>query len=213
MEQTTARTAVLDLGAAARELTRLVTGVRDDQLGNPTPCPDYALGDLVEHVHGLALAFTWAARKEIPPSGARGPSGDASRLPEDWRDSIAERLVVLADAWRDEMAWTGTAHIAGFDAPAPDVGVTALNELVVHGWDVARSSGETLRLPDESLEPCARLMEALATPEAAAARNGAFGPVVPLPSGSPLLDRVIAGSGRDPRWTGPRAGERPAAGA
>ncbi len=62
-----------DLGPAAHEMARLVNGVRDDQLGDPTPCPSYALGDLLQHVRGLAEAFTLAARKEQPSGGSKPP--------------------------------------------------------------------------------------------------------------------------------------------
>ena len=72
-----------DLSAAATTLADLVRNISDDQLTGPTPCPDYSLGDLVDHVGGLAMAFTWAANKEAPPDGAQGPSGDASRLTDD----------------------------------------------------------------------------------------------------------------------------------
>jgi len=76
-----------DLGPAAREMTRLVQGVRDDQLGDPTPCTTYALGDLLQHVRGLAEAFTLAGRKEQPDGGSKPPpQGDASLLPARWRD-------------------------------------------------------------------------------------------------------------------------------
>ena len=54
---------MIDLTPAARQMAALIEGVRDDQLTDPTPCPDYTVGDLVEHVGGLALAFTNAARK------------------------------------------------------------------------------------------------------------------------------------------------------
>src|SRR4051795_11006450 len=75
-----------DLGPAAYEMTRLVNGVRDDQLGDTTPCPKYALGDLLQHVRVLAEAFTVAGRKEQPAGGSEPPpEGDASLLPDDWR--------------------------------------------------------------------------------------------------------------------------------
>jgi uncharacterized protein (TIGR03083 family) len=47
-----------DLGPAAARLVDLLAGIKDDQLGAPTPCPDYTLGDLLDHVGSLALAFT-----------------------------------------------------------------------------------------------------------------------------------------------------------
>ena len=55
---------IVDLGPAAQRLADLVTRVGDDALGLPTPCPAYTLGDLIDHVGGLALAFTAAANKD-----------------------------------------------------------------------------------------------------------------------------------------------------
>jgi uncharacterized protein (TIGR03086 family) len=202
---------VPDLEPAARELTRLVQGVRDDQLDAPTPCPDYRLGDLLEHVHGLALAFTAAARKERLPGGPVGPSGDASRLPEDWRTSIAARLEELARAWREPGAWEGTTAIATFDgAPADQVGVTAVNELVVHGWDVARASGQDITVHDESIGPCLGFAGFLTGPDGDAMRQAgpAFGPPVDVPGDASVLDRVVAANGRQPRWAPDRPASR-----
>src|SRR5262249_57013395 len=76
---------IVDLGPAARRLADLVARVGDDELGKATPCPSYTLGDLIEHVGGLALAFTAAANKDGGRYADMDPSGDASRLGEDWR--------------------------------------------------------------------------------------------------------------------------------
>ena len=196
---------MLDLGPAAKEMTRLVREVRDDQLGSPTPCPDYTLGDLLDHVYGLALAFRWAAEKETPEGGGSpGPSGDARRLPEGWREAIAARLEALVAAWGRPAAWEGSTHIAGFDAPADTVGLTALNELVVHGWDVARAGGRTITLDESVLQPCTAFAEMLAGPQGDAMRGTAFGPAVPVPDDAPALDRIVGANGRDPGWTATR---------
>ena len=55
---------LIDLRPAADRLAAIVRGVRDDQLDAPTPCPEYTVGDLLDHIGGLAKAFTWAATKE-----------------------------------------------------------------------------------------------------------------------------------------------------
>lgn len=194
-----------DLGPAAREMARLVREVRDDQLDAPTPCPDYTLGDLLDHVQGLALAFRMAADKEtFEGGGSPGPSGDASRLPDDWRSEIAGRLDALTAAWAKEEAWRGSTHIAGFEAPAGNVGMTAVNELMVHGWDVARASGQTVQVDAASLEPCTTFAEVLAGPQGDAMRGVAFGPVVPVGDDASALDRVLGANGRDPGWTAGR---------
>ena len=65
-----------DLGPAVRRMVRLVEGVSDDDLDRPTPCPDYSVGDLLDHIRGGALAF--GPRAKSPLDGA--PSGDAARL-------------------------------------------------------------------------------------------------------------------------------------
>ena len=59
----------LDLGPATRATAALVAGVRDDQLGDPTPCPAYSVGDLLDHLGGLSVAFTEAALKDTPEGG------------------------------------------------------------------------------------------------------------------------------------------------
>ena len=191
-----------DLGPAARELTRLVNGVRDDQLEDPTPCPEYTLGDVLQHVRGLAEAFTLAGRKEQPSGGSKPPpQGDASLLPADWRGEIATWLDRLVDTWTEAKAWEGTSWIAGMEAPSAAVGITAANELVAHGWDVARASGQHLLLDDASLAAPREFVEMMSGPGSEQARAGAFGPAVAVPAGASLLDAVVAGNGRDPSWS------------
>lgn len=191
---------MFDHRPAAAEMARLVNGVRDDQLGGPTPCPEYTLGDLLEHVHGLSLAFTMAARKEELPPTDGPPHGTASRLPADWRSSITERLDALVAAWQQPGAWQGRATVAGVDMTGPETALVALDELVVHGWDVARASGQEYRADAASLAGTEQFVSAFSGPEMAQARHGLFGPVVPVPDEAPALDRVIGLTGRDPAW-------------
>src|SRR5437764_14090841 len=109
---------IVDFGPAAQRLADLVSRVDDADLAKPTPCPSYTLGDLIDHVGGLALAFTIAALKDTSRYDSQGPSGDASRLSGDWRARIARDLAALAQAWRDPAAWSGMTWIAGAEAPA-----------------------------------------------------------------------------------------------
>ena len=199
---------MFDLGPATRQLTRLVQEVRDDQLTAPTPCPDYTLGDLLEHVHGLALAFTLAARKEQLQGVDSAPSGDASRLPEDWRTAIGTRLDELAAAWRDAAAWEGETTVAGVTMPAADMAAVAADEVVVHGWDVARSSGQGFEVDDASLAVANAFVGAVSGPDQAELRAGIFGPVVPVPDDASALDRLIGNTGRDPQWSSAETASR-----
>jgi uncharacterized protein (TIGR03086 family) len=190
---------MLDLEPATRLLTGLVEGVRDDQLRAPTPCVKSSLGDLLDHVDGLSVAFTAAAAKTALPAASQGPSADASRLGTDWRTRIGQRLAALAEAWHDEAAWTGVTQAGGLERPAEVAGIVALDEVVVHGWDIAVASGQSF-----SGEP--QLLEAVwGFVQPTVAQNpqgtpGLFGPPVPVPDDAPLLDRLLGLTGRDPAW-------------
>jgi uncharacterized protein (TIGR03086 family) len=191
----------IDLQPAAKRMAELIRNVHDDQLGAPTPCPKYALGDLLDHVDGLSLAFEAAARKATASAGAQGPSGDASRLGDDWRERIPARLDALATAWAQPDAWTGMTRAGGFDLPGEVAGLVALDELVIHGWDVARSSGQGYDVDPASLEGAHGFVAQFSGPGHEADREGLFGPEVEVAADAPLLDRVVAMAGRDPRWS------------
>jgi len=186
----------IDLGPAAQAMAELLAGVRDDQLASPTPCSEYTLGDLIDHIGGLSTGFALAAAKDPAVAESHG-DGDASRLGADWRPRIAGELTRLADAWRKPEAWEGMTRIAGLQLPGEIAGRVALNELVVHGWDVARASGQPFTTDDATLQPCLEFVQMAA---AQSGGKGPFGPPVPVPEDAPRIDRLIGLAGRDPAW-------------
>jgi uncharacterized protein (TIGR03086 family) len=189
-----------DLGPAARQLASLLENVADEQLTARTPCTEYTLGDLIDHISGLSLAFTAAATKNTSLTGA-GPSGDATRLPADWRARIPEQLTALAEAWREPAAWQGTTQAGGVELPGAIAGKVAMNELVVHGWDIAKASGQPFGCDPTSLAACLDFVSLAAVDERGA--EGPFGPVVAVPADAAPLDRIIGLTGRDPAWQAP----------
>jgi uncharacterized protein (TIGR03086 family) len=185
-----------DLGPATTTMSRLVRGVTDDQLTSPTPCPKYTVADLLDHIGGLTMAFTGAATKTPVPGSDSGGTGDGSRLEEGWRDRIAGDLEWLAEAWREPAAYDGDTMAGPIEMPAPEAAAVALNEVVVHGWDLARATGQAFEVDEVALRVCTGFAEAFSTPETAAMRGDAFGPVIPVPDDAPPLDRLLGLMGR-----------------
>jgi uncharacterized protein (TIGR03086 family) len=91
-------------------------------------------------------------------------------------------------------------RIGGIDLPGEVVGVIGLDELVVHGWDVARSSRQPYDCDTASLEAVMGFVAEDSPMGQMARSNGIFGPMVGVADGSPLLDRVIGLAGRQPGW-------------
>src|SRR5438128_2218928 len=139
-----------DLGPAAQRMAGLIKNLDPASLDSPTPCPDYTLGDLVDHVRIFTENFTQIAQKT--PREGQPPLGSAANLPADWQTRLPRDLAELADAWRDPEAWTGIAKFGGIESPSEVAGTVALEELVVHGWDIAQASGQPFDADRASLE-------------------------------------------------------------
>jgi uncharacterized protein (TIGR03086 family) len=192
---------MIDLTSAARRTADLVVSIPDDALGDPTPCARYNVGAMLHHLDGLALAFTWAATKDPKTAlTARGAQGDAALLEDGWRERIPERLDALAKAWQDPSAWEGMTAAGGVDLPGEAAGLIALDEVVVHGWDIARAARLPYDVPAQEAEACLAFVAQM-EPDANPDDNGLFGPPVPVPDDASPLDRLIARTGRDPSWT------------
>jgi uncharacterized protein (TIGR03086 family) len=190
-----------DLPLAAHQLAALVTAVPEDALAGPTPCADTSVAALLDHVGGLSLAFTLAATKEELPGGSTAPSADADHLPDDWRTEIPGRLRALASAWESPDAWEGMTMAGPIELPAPIAALVTLDELMIHGWDLARATDQPYAPDRGLLEALHGFVSGFAGPGKEAEREGLFGPEVPVPADAPLLDRVVAMTGRDPSWT------------
>ncbi|HEY6597541.1 MAG TPA: TIGR03086 family metal-binding protein [Asanoa sp.] len=199
---------MLDLQPAAREVIRLLDGVRDDQLSDPTPNRGTSVGALLDHFMSLTAAFTAAARK-TSGGGSPPPAPSADNLPADWRRRLIGRLRALAEAWQDPAAWDGTTQAGGVTSAADEIGLVALDELVLHGWDLAKATGQPFTVTPASEAAVLGFTEATAEPGAEAMREGLFGPVVAVPPGAPPFDRALGFAGRDPAWS-PRSVDREA---
>ena len=91
-------------------------------------------------------------------------------------------------------------RIASQDAPAEMVGITVADELVVHGWDVARATGQPYQPEPELVDAAHDFLGMFASPDAPAGPDVPFGPSRAVPGDAPALDRVLALAGRDLAW-------------
>ena len=192
----------LDFEPATSAVAALVAGVRDDQLGDPTPCTGTSVADMLDHIGGFPTAFIAAARKERLEGRAAAPRADGSNLDEGFRDRIARDLAELAEVWRDPAAYDGMTQAGPVELPAEVAALVALDEVVVHGWDLARATGQAYDPGEAAALACLGFAQSFEPPKEAD-DGGLFGPPVPVPDDAPTLDRLAGATGRDPRWAPP----------
>jgi uncharacterized protein (TIGR03086 family) len=188
----------IDLAPAGQALLQTIAGVTDAQLELGTPCEGRSVGQLIQHLVGLTLAFRAAADKELGPLTDTAPDADGwPALEEGWRDALASRVPALVAAWRADSAWEGMTRAGGVDLPGEIAGLVALDEVVLHGSDLARATGQPYVLDDESVEGCMRFVAGFDT----AGTPGLFGAAVDVGDHASPLEQLVARAGRDPEWS------------
>lgn len=182
---------MIELEPACRGMAVLVAGVREEQWGAATPCAGWNVGELVAHVREVARGFAEMAREASGGSGAEASGGPTSR----WPGEAGRELGELARAWRAPGAWQGRAGTAGVVLERAVWGRIVLTELVVHGWDLARATGQEVDLPEPTLRACFDHVRVF-VPRAPVPEL--WGPAVEVPAEAPLLERIVAVTGRQP---------------
>ncbi|MGW2053495.1 TIGR03086 family metal-binding protein [Streptomyces sp. NPDC001840] len=181
------------LEAAADRTVTVVHGITDEQLGAPTPCSEYDVRALAAHLFQVVVNFqALAAKREadfgVPPEPLEGA----------WRDRFAEETVRLIEAWDAPGAEEGTSGAMGF--PARTVGAMVLGDLAVHGWDLARATGQPYEPAGVLLDVVGEEFRALAP---MGRKMGVFGEPVPVAEDASPFDALLAAMGRDPGWARP----------
>jgi uncharacterized protein (TIGR03086 family) len=191
MNENTTHTLMPKAGATVAAAVRGGAGA---DLAGQTPCNDWDLRTLLRHFVGTSGAFVRAGRtKALDPDD---PWGSNATLDEqNWADQLAGQVEAMGLAWNRPEAWTGS--IQGAQMPAPAIGELGLIELMLHGWDVARATGQSLRVSEEIGAELLRCLE----PTLDQGREfDVYGPEVTVAPDAPSFVHALGLSGRDPDW-------------
>lgn len=167
-------------------LMAVVGGISPGQLDGPTPCSQFAVRGVLEHMIGGAHNFAAAFRGVEP-----GAAPDAT----DPLAGFGPALGDLAVAMHEPGALDRTIHAPFGDLPGSTFARFVVLDGLVHGWDLATSTGQSYE-PSDALVADA---ESFARETLAPLRDGeTFGePVEPSPSATPV-ERLVAFTGRRP---------------
>ncbi len=169
----------------------LVAQIGEGQWSSATPCTDWDVRALVNHIVNENL---WVpellAGKTIEEVGDRF---DGDVLGEDPQQSWKAASEDAARAVAQPGALEVTTHLSFGDFPGREYISQVLTDHVIHAWDLARGIGANERLEPELVDFAKRFLE----PQAEAWRaGGAFGEAVPVPSHADTQTKLLALTGR-----------------
>jgi len=179
--------AMLEQAVAA--VQSIVDRVQPDQMGLPSPCTDWTVRDVIDH---MVKGNAWAVAILTSDTGTPPrPTGD-----------------MAGDAPARAFADTAAAMIAAFKAPGargkmldlpfgrmPGVAFAGarMTDLLVHGWDIAKATGQSTDIAPDLNEAALAAARRTMTFDRA---GSPFGPEQPVATGAPAADRLAAFLGR-----------------
>ena len=172
---------LLDLYRRASDWTASkVAGAQD--LDAATPCPDWRVRDLLNHMLDTQRYFAGAARGEkVAPPASTPPS----LLTGDPTADFARATAEVADAYAPD----GVIERTG-----PALGI-AFSDQLLHGWDLARATNQDATMPDGLAQAAYDSIHGLFTDEQ---RKGVFAPEIQVGDDATPQQRLLAYTGRDP---------------
>jgi uncharacterized protein (TIGR03086 family) len=184
------------LATVLADLTRVVGGISKEQLHNPTPCTEWDVEQLRDHVVGWLVTF--AAGFADPDGQAPRASLDSYQPPADPAAETETATDTLIRAVRGGA--TGRPLRLGDSAMPGDMALSMiLWEYQVHGWDLARATGQPWSPPAEAAAASLSFAPAMLTDDYQG-EGKPFAKRVPVPESAAPLDRLLGLSGRDPAW-------------
>lgn len=173
--------------AALAACQRVLAGVSDADAGRRTACTKFTVAQLTDHLVGSITTLGGAAGGVFPPAAAAT-----------LEQRVADPAQIALEAW-DGRGPDGTVSIGDSELPAAvALGILSI-ELLVHGWDYARATGQQLTVPDAVAAHVLDLAGTIITPEGRL--QVGFDPALAPGPDAGALERLIAFTGR-PRDAG-----------
>lgn len=163
-------------------LERVLRQIGPADLDNSTPCTEFTVAQIAEHLAGSIVAIAGGAGAELSPQSTGVIETD-----------IADLAQPTLEAW-SRRGLDGTVDMGGMQLPAPfALGILSV-EFLVHAWDFATATGQKLTVDDDLTEYVLSLSKRVVRDEMRAA--GMFGPEIALGPDAGGLDRLMAFTGR-----------------
>jgi uncharacterized protein (TIGR03086 family) len=186
------------LRAVLADLAPVVGNIPPEQLHRPTPCTEWDVEQLRNHIVGWLTLFA---------AGFADPNGQAPRADVDSymvSDDPAGEVRSAADTMERALRNGATERplrLGENGMPGELALGMILWEYQMHGWDLARATGQAWSPPPAASEASLQFAPGMLTPDyQGPGRGKPFADRVEVSADATPLDRLLGLSGRDPRW-------------
>jgi uncharacterized protein (TIGR03086 family) len=167
--------------------------VTSDDLAKPTPCSEWDVRALANHMTGVCLMFGRAAQGEA----IEGRPTFTDLIGDDPGAAYVRAAEANREGWNSPGALERTLTIPAGQLPGNVAIAINTADQLLHTCDLARAIGHDVTLPEDLAETGLKYLQMLMSPE----RRGPgkpFGEEIPVPDDTPIQQRLLAFSGRQP---------------
>jgi uncharacterized protein (TIGR03086 family) len=177
------------------EFAQRIEAVGEDQWSLPTPCSDWNVRTLVNHI--VAENLWTPPLMEGKTIADVGDRFDGDVLDDDPKRAWREASAAAVESASQEGVMERTVHLSFGDVPGSEYALQLFADHVVHGWDLAAAIGAEQDIDPELVDACAKWFASI---EDAYRAAGAIGPRPEVPAGADEQTALLAMFGRRPGW-------------
>ncbi len=180
---------------ASQATADIASNVTEGQLAGATPCSEFDVKGLSNHIAGFYGMTAMAARKQ-PMEGERG----ADIVGNDPAAVIPGMIQAAVAAWGEPGSTEGKTKFGPGEYDADFAATITLFETVMHGWDLAKGTGQELQVSDEVGEAIFGIAQQLCSDDQRG-EGKPFGTEINVTGGASAFETALGLSGRDPGWS------------
>ena len=173
----------------------MVATVQPQDLATQTPCSEWDVKGLINHMIGVCQGFAGALSGAT--TGPGGPGGEADLVGDDPGAAYAQAADTVMREWRAPGALEKTVKMPMGEMPGTFAVQIVTADQLIHTWDLAKALGRPYAMDPDLATATYEMARQNLGPEMRGPGT-AFAAEVPCPETAPIHDRLVAFLGRQP---------------
>lgn len=181
------------LEQAVGQTRRIVANVSPDEYELPTPCAEWDVRALLNHLLGAIVMW-----RGLPTGDADMSVLAADHVGDDPLEAYDAIAAATLAAWKQEGVVDGPVSFPGSELPGAFAARMLAGDVLIHGWDLARATGQAVDWDQELAADILDWQREAARTFPPDTRARAFAPELPCTDDAETMTQLVAFVGRQP---------------